>query len=133
VLLIVAGGAFYVGAKYEKSKLSKLGLINDCKSIAASKIIELSGEIVSRTDNSITIKASDGSTQNISLTASTRMSKKNKTTVASLTVGQQITVKGMKDDAGVFSAQVIQLMSAEVAPAVAPAVSNVPATPNSNQ
>jgi len=130
VILIVAGGAFYIGAKYEKNKLSRLGLINDCKSIVTSKVVELSGEIVSRTDSGMVIKANDGSTQAISFTVSTRMSKKNKTTVASLTAGEQVIVKGVKDDSGVFSAQVIQLLPSASTPATpaASAVQNAPVT-----
>jgi hypothetical protein len=115
VLLLVAGSAFYVGAKYEKNKLFKLGLLNDCKSIAAGKIIEIYGEIVTKNDNTMTIKANDGSIQDIFFTPATRMSKKNKNRIVDLAVGQSVMVKGERDDRGVFSAQVIQLLT-DVAP-----------------
>lgn len=110
VLLIIAGGAFYVGAKYEKSKLTKLGLLNKVEDICKAKD-SIAGEIIAITDTVITIKTSDGNAQNVSISVSMKTGKKSATALAGLSVGQQVIVKGVKNTDGSFSAQSVKQVS----------------------
>ena len=109
VLLLIAGSAFYVGAKYEKSKLAKLGLLKNGQNEDTCKAKDLiTGEITAITDNAITIKTSDGNIQNVSISVSMKNSKKGASTLAGLAVGQQVVVNGIKNIDGSFSAQSIK-------------------------
>jgi len=112
VLLIIAGGAFFIGAKYEKSKLAKLGLLKSGKNEAVCKTNDsIAGEITVKTDTTVTIKTSDGNTQDISL-ASIKPSKKNTPMLANLAVGQQVIISGTKNADGSFLAQSIKQSTA---------------------
>ena len=67
-LLLVASSAFYVGAKYEKNKLSRLGLLKNAQNEDTCKAKDLvTGEITAITENAISIKTSDGNIQNVSI------------------------------------------------------------------
>jgi len=109
ILLLIAGGAFYIGSKYEKSKLSKLGLLKSGQNEDTCKAKDLiTGEITAITDNAITIKTSDGNTQNVSISLSMKTIKKDASALSTLAVGQQVVVKGVKNVDGSFSAQSIK-------------------------
>jgi len=107
-LLIIAGGAFFIGAKYEKSKLAKLGLLKNNKNEICQLAVLVKGEIVSKSDTSLEIKTKNGQTQQFLISALTKMSKKSTGSVADLVIGQQIEVKGLKNTDGSFSAQTIK-------------------------
>ena len=108
VFIIIAGGAFYIGAKYEKSKLIKLGLMKNNKSEVCLMSGYVDGEIVSKNDNMWRIKIKDGSTQEVFIFASTKMNKKSTETLASLALGQQVSISGIKNVDGSFLAQTIK-------------------------
>ena len=107
-LIIIAGGAFYVGAKYEKNKLSKLGLMKNNKSEICLLPGVVEGEIISKNDNMWRIKIADGSTQEVFISASTKMSKKSTGTLTDLALGQQVSINGIKNVDGSFLAQTIK-------------------------
>jgi hypothetical protein len=129
-LLVIIGGAFYAGAKYEKSKLSKFGLIKSGKNEASCKVSDsVAGEITAKTDNTITIKTSDGNIQNVSLSDPMKTGKKSSAMLASLAVGQQVVIKGIKNADGSFLAQSIkQSTSATPITPATPTTSTTPAT-----
>ena len=107
-LIIILGGVFYAGAKYEKSKLAKLGIIKNNKSEICLLPGTVNGEIVSKNDNMWGIKISDGSTQEVFISASTKMSKKSTGTLTDLAIGQQVSINGIKNVDGSFLAQTIK-------------------------
>jgi ribosomal protein S1 len=109
VLLIIAGGAFCIGAKYEKNKLSKLGLLGKSQNVDVCKAKDMvTGEITAITDNSMSIKTADGNIQSVLISAALKTGKKSASMLTSLAVGQQVTVKGLKNVDGSFSAQSVK-------------------------
>ena len=112
-LLLVASSAFYVGAKYEKNKLSRLGLLKNAQNEDTCKAKDLvTGEITAITENAISIKTSDGNIQNVSISVLMKTGKKSAPELAGLAIGQQVTVKGVKNVDGSFSAQSVKQVSA---------------------
>ena len=112
VLIVIAGGAFYVGAKYEKSKLVKLGLVKNDKSEVCLSSVYIDGEIISKNDNMWGIKLKDGSTQEVLISASTKMNKKSTETLVSLAIGQKVNINGLKSVDGIFLAKTIKQVAA---------------------
>jgi hypothetical protein len=119
VLLVVAAGFFYAGAKYEKNKLTKLGLTKNAKDVcfgSTSQGVEsISGEVSAIGDNTLTIKKTDGSLLEVSVASTTKIGKKGDT-LASFATGQQVVVKGMKGADGRFLAQSVKQAVAETQP-----------------
>lgn len=113
ILLLIAGGAFYIGAKYEKNKLAKLGLLKSSQNEDTCKAKDsVTGEITAKINDTITIKTSDGNIQNVSVAVSMKTEKKSADILANLAVGQQVIVKGVKNTDGSFSAQSIKQTTA---------------------
>lgn len=69
----------------------------------------LSGEILSQTEDSLTIKLSDGSTKIIFVSDSTEITKSVDGALDDLTEGEQIFVGGTENPDGSYTAQTIQL------------------------
>ncbi len=122
--IILLGIGFYAGAKYEKNKLANLGLL---KNSGATTIVKkakkvktnvgtnniqagntVSGSIVSKDVQGVTIKTSDNASQIVSITSATKIGATGTGTLADLTVGEQITASGTKNSDGSFSAENIQ-------------------------
>jgi hypothetical protein len=114
VLLLIACGALCVGAKYEKSKLAKLGLLKENKDEDSCKAKDsITGEIVTKTNNTVAIKMSDGNIQNTSIAASMKRNKNQEGILSNLAIGQQVIIKGVKNEDGSFSAQSIKQIVSE--------------------
>jgi hypothetical protein len=109
-LIIVAGGIFYIGAKYEKRKLANLPKSDTCaigeaksnkknsKAVIATPVADsISGVITARDLNSMTIKLIDGSKVHINLPE------------ANLVIGDSVTASGQyyNDGDGSFSGKTI--------------------------
>ncbi len=121
--VLLAGIVFYAGAKYEKRKLSNLGLLksgNDVsllntKTKQSSPTVNngsagdtLKGDISAKDSSSITIKTSDGNSQTVSISPETKIGKSGTGIIDSLTIGESVVINGQKNTDGSFSAQTIQ-------------------------
>ena len=124
VVVILLGGSFYAGAKYEKSKLTKLGLLKNATvantsakkvklpaadtNVNTEKAATISGSITAKDTKSVTIKTTDNLTQIISITDTTAIGASGKGVLADLTIGEKVTANGTKNSDGSFSAKDIQ-------------------------
>lgn len=141
-VVIVAGGVFYVGAKYEKAKLSRLGLLNNgpaasemkkskktktADEVAVASAPEMfTGKVTAKNATTLTLKMSDGTLQTVALAPTTTVSKTGTTALASLFVGQNVAVKAMKNADGTFAAEDVSTTPAPVAPVTTPAAPTAP-------
>jgi hypothetical protein len=126
-MVLLAGVSFYAGAKYEKVKLSKLGLLVDKKSqvketkvkkqpvaaeVQGPKIETLEGKIAAKTATTLTITLADGKKQEVLLTPEVKIGENGTGKIAQLFVGQQISVSGLRNPEGTFAAQEIKPIAA---------------------
>jgi hypothetical protein len=114
-LLIVAGGSFYGGTLYAKSKnansrSSFQGQGMPAGITGASKQGNVNiGEIVSKDDNSITIKLANGGSKIIFFSSTTEISKSVNTASDDLVAGKSVSVQGTTNSDGSVTAATIQL------------------------
>ncbi len=115
-LVVVGGGAFYGGMFYKTSQLSAqraefTGTRNraggDNRSTAGTGFI--SGDIVFKDDQSLTIKMRDGSSKIVFYSDSTEVSKFVAGALIDLVVGNTVMVNGKTNTDGSVTAQSIQL------------------------
>lgn len=122
--LVVGGGAFFTGMKYQESKAPALG--NNMRGqfqggrqgmmggqngnrqgrFGGGAVM---GEIISSDDKSITVKLSDGSSKIVLLSESTTVSKSETGVKGDLKVGEKVGVFGMDNSDGSVTAQNVQL------------------------
>lgn len=131
-LVIVGGGAFYGGMKYGQSK-NPLGNFSrqDFQNLSSEerqKLFEgsageafqgsnerkggagfLSGEVISKDEESLTIKMPDNSSKIVFLSASTTVSKMTDGLIKDIEVGKQIMVSGTQNSDGSYSASNVQI------------------------
>lgn len=118
-LLVVAGGSFFGGMKYGQSKVSfpagefsGRDFPNMINGNASSTKMQggsfLTGEVVSKDDQSLTIKTSDGSSKIVFFSSSTAVSKTTEGSLSDIEVGKQITVSGSQNSDGSYTAKTIQ-------------------------
>ncbi len=118
-LAVVGGGAFYGGMLYKTSQVSAqraglTGMRNGAggNSRFAAGASFISGDIISKDDQSMTIKMRDGSSRIIFYSDSTEVSKFVAGTLTDLTVGKTVMVNGKTNTDGSVTAQSIQLRPA---------------------
>jgi len=127
-ILAVGAGAFYGGMKYNQSKnpssaFSRQNFQNltpeqrqqlQQGSIGGNVIGTragsnfVSGQIISKDNNSLTVKMPDGSSKIVFYSASTTVSKMTAGSVNDMAVGSQIMVSGRQNSDGSYTAQTIQ-------------------------
>ena len=71
----------------------------------------LTGEVILQSDDSLTIKLSDGSTRIVFVSNSTEITKSVDGTIYDLSKGEQIFVNGTENPDGSYTADTIQLQS----------------------
>jgi len=132
VVVIVGAGVFYGGFRYGQSKnsaanFSMFGLQNmtpeqrqqrsgsnnfpagRSNGVNGQNGTFLNGEIISRDNNSITVKLPDGGSKIIFISDATSINKSTVGAVADLETGKQITINGSANSDGSITAQFIQI------------------------
>lgn len=124
-LIAVGAGAFFGGTYYEKKSLGSQEMIRSGNfSYGSNRAARpqgekpsggqnrgnfSTGEIISKDDQSITVKMSDGSTKIVYFSTSTTIGKMNQGTADDLAVGQNVLANGENNTDGSLSAQNIQI------------------------
>ena len=101
-IIIVALGAFYAGAKYEKHKLSALGLLVNKSANKKPVANSIKGVVTSKDDTSVTIKMVDGTTKNIPFSGSLTFGKDGVGSAADISTGELIIITGENNADGIF-------------------------------
>lgn len=135
VAVVVGGAAFYGGTVYEKSNLSKQGLLRSASSAQSGNASGqrgqrgagfgqggpggnnsgnfVAGQITAKNDNSITVQGRDGSSKIVFFSGSTSIGKAAQGTASDLTNGEQVVVSGQANSDGTVTAQNIQIRPAD--------------------
>jgi hypothetical protein len=124
VAIIVAGGVgFFGGMQFQKSTGAKVaatgfnraGLTGTAAGQrtgtrnTANASGFTSGQILAKTDNSLTIKSATGGSEIVFLAASSQIMQSSTTTIASLNVGQNVMVTGTTNSDGTITAKTVQV------------------------
>jgi hypothetical protein len=122
VLVTIAGGCFYSGVLYEKNvtkqniglNRNQQNMLQNIKGENISDGIKNNnaniGEIISKDQESITIKLMNGSSKIIFLSASAQVSKNINIDIEELEIGQNVAVQGMTNSDNSITAKSIQIM-----------------------
>ncbi len=123
--IIVAGGSFYAGIRYDQSKNASMrqargqqfaggaGGRGDARGNGGGFI---AGEILSKDDKSITVKLRDGGSKIVFLSGTTQVMKTGTGSVQDLAVGEQVTVMGSANADGSVNAESAQIRPVAPAP-----------------
>jgi hypothetical protein len=118
-IIVAVGGGFYGGMQYQKATgakpaagLAARGNFTGARTGArtgANGAGFTNGQILSKSDNSITVKLSTGGSEIVFLAPSSQIMQSSTTTVASLSVGQNVMVTGTSNSDGSITARTIQV------------------------
>ncbi|OGG27241.1 hypothetical protein A2960_00270 [Candidatus Gottesmanbacteria bacterium RIFCSPLOWO2_01_FULL_39_12b] len=119
VLIVLGGGSFYAGMKYQESKAQSVARqfgdgqhqsgTGQFQNRNRSGFRPVAGEIIGSDDKSITVKLADGSSKIVLLSEKTEINKADKANVVDLKAGEKVAVFGTENSDGSISAQNIQL------------------------
>jgi len=118
VAIVVGGGAFFGGMKYQQSKqLSFMkqggtgmqGIRTGANNRMGTGFRPVNGEILSTDDKSITVKLQDGSSKIVLFSDKTEINKAAEATKEDLKTGEKVAVFGQENSDGSVTAQNIQL------------------------
>jgi hypothetical protein len=132
VAIIVGAGSFYGGTAYEKSSLTKQGLLRTntrnangqgrAPGQAGSRGYFrggpngsngnggfIAGQVISKDDKSITVKAQDGNSKIVFFSDTTSVGKSVEGSASDLNTGEQVLVSGTTNSDGSVTAQNIQI------------------------
>ncbi|MFO0765145.1 MAG: hypothetical protein U0487_03850 [Patescibacteria group bacterium] len=127
--IVVGGGSFYGGMKYQESKVPAMGQRFAQGQQGQNPFGQarqggqmgqgmragtglINGEVVSKDDSSVTLKLTDGGSKIIFYNASTTVSKQSSGTLADITTGTTIVVSGKADKDGSITAGMMQIRPA---------------------
>ncbi len=126
IAIIIAGGVFYGGMKYEQNKRSLNGISHQNfqnisseqreqftqekmgKEIGASSF---TGEVIDKDEQSIVLKILNNGSKIIFFSDSTEISKTIEGSINDIGIGKQIMVRGDQNSDGSYTAKIIQLSS----------------------
>ena len=114
VLILGSAGGFFVGMKYQQSKVPS-GRLGNFRQGQGGQFQPrqggrpVNGEIISADDKSITVKMQDGSSKIILVSDQTSINKAGEGTKDDLKVGAKAAVFGQENSDGTLTAQNIQL------------------------
>ncbi len=115
IAVVVAGGSFFGGMKYQQSKTptggrqfqgTRQGENQGRFGASGGPVV---GEIINKDDTSITVKLADGSSKIVLLPNSVSISKTDAGSTADIKTGQRVGVFGKNNSDGSMTAQNIQL------------------------
>jgi len=114
IVIVVGGGGFFGGMKYIESKFQRglpQGVNGGFRQRVDSKegAQSLSGEVISQSEDSFTIKLNDGSTKIVFVNDSTNITKSVDGALGDIKEGKQVFVSGNQNPDGSVTAQAIQL------------------------
>jgi len=129
ILIIVGGGSFWGGIQYEKNKISsQRPSFQNLQNLSPEQRQQfaqraggtgtnfLSGEVISKDEQSLTLKMSDGGSKIIFFSDSTQISKTTEGKIEDIEVGKQIIVSGNQNSDGSYTAKTIQLSPRVIQP-----------------
>ena len=139
VIVFVGAGAFFGGTAYEKSSLTKQGLLRNVSGGGQGTANQqgrqggrafgggqggpngaqgdfTSGQIMSKDDKSITVKTRDGESKIIFFSGSTAVGKSVQGSSSDLNIGQQVMASGKTNSDGSLAADNIQIRPADQQP-----------------
>lgn len=136
-LIVIGGGAFYGGMKYEKNSVSKMtpqqlfSMIGGSAGNGNRVVLNgqggagngqfrnrdgsggaVAGEIIAKDASSITVKGQDGGSKIVLLSSSTEISKTVSGQADDLAVGKTVNVSGSSNQDGSISAKNVQIRPA---------------------
>jgi len=129
ILILVASGAFYGGMKYGQNKNSSnlsqtgrnfvqsgRGMNGGFRNGTSTSANFASGDIISKDNNSITVKLQNGGSKIIFYSSATEIEKFASGTTADLEVGKTVIANGTANSDGSITAQSIQIRPPMTAP-----------------
>jgi len=115
VAIIVGGGAFFGGMKYQQSKQPAFTRQSGMQGVRTGAnragFRPVNGEIISSDDKSITVKLQDGSSKIVLISDKTEINKAAEATKDDLKTGEKVAVFGQENSDGSVTAQNIQINS----------------------
>jgi hypothetical protein len=130
VAVVFAGGGFFGGMKYQQSKTpavaARTGAFGGAGGFAgrrpggANGGSFVSGQVLSSSANSMTVKNMAGGSQIVILAPSTQYRKAVDGTAGDLSVGSMVTVTGSTNSDGSLTAQSVQIRTATSTPSGTP-------------
>jgi len=118
VAVVLAGVAgFYGGSKYQQSQMKagfsgrSRGMMTGSQQLpsSGSSFRPVSGEIIDKDSQSLTVKLVDGGSKIILLSQTTKINRTETGTVADLEIGEPIAIFGTENSDGSVTAENIQL------------------------
>lgn len=118
VAIIVGGGAFFGGMKYQQSKQPSFmrqsgtgvqGTRTGANNRIGAGFRPVNGEIISADDKSITVKLQDGSSKIVLISDKTEINKATEATKDDLKTGEKVAVFGQENSDGSITAQNVQI------------------------
>ena len=120
ILLVIVGGiAFYGGMKYQQAKTPSRQVFQNLTPEQRQQFLQqgvgqragagfLSGEVISKDEQSLTLKTPDGGSKIVFFSGSTKILKTTEGSIDDIGIGKQIMVSGEQNSDGSYTAQTIQ-------------------------
>ena len=116
LIIVAAAGGFFGGMMYQKNQVSSLGTAARGNYAGRfgqagqnSSFRPVRGQVLSMTNDSLTVKMSDGSTKIVVLSSSTAFMQATKAALSDVKTGDTVNVVGTQNSDGSVTAQNIQL------------------------
>lgn len=122
VAVVVGGGAFYAGMRYNDSKVQaerqaraqQFGGGNNASRGQRGNGGFVSGEVIAKDDKSVTVKLQSGGSKIVLISDSTLVAKSVSGSLADVAAGEQVMVTGSPNADGSINAQSIQIRPTNV-------------------